>query len=174
MQLRQPSHTVIAVIALLVAGVAAWAWVLFGRGPTYGEYRQTAQEMVPGTLTLELQPSPEGFRPKITPEDAYKIAWDEPLQGRVHRTLAVVNDTYSGADARPDWVFIARNQCYPSAKGDLVSPARSGSVGEACTDKNLAIVSVDAENGEPALSWVGFDDSESWSPANAKESAAAV
>jgi haloalkane dehalogenase len=105
-------------------------------------------------VTLELKAVPEGFRPTITPQQAYDIAWDQPIAGQMHRTLAVTYDTYSGGDSRPDWVFIARRQCYPSAKGDLVSPARSGMVGKTCTDKNLALVSVDAETGKPAMAFV--------------------
>lgn len=151
-------------LALLFAATGAVLLVV-PRGPTYAALHQVRVEEVPGTLLLELVPPPEGFRPRLSPEEAYDIAWAQKPASGVERTLAIVRDRYFGADSSPDWVFIARNECYPAAKGDLVSPARSGSVDEACTEEHLALVSVDAHDGLPAASYLGVDIGADWVPA---------
>jgi len=148
-----------------VLAAAVGVVLVVPRGPAYAPLRQTTEEGIPGTLLLELRPPPEGYRPHLSPQEAYDIAWQERPPNGVYRTLAVVTDSYYGSDASPDWVFIAKGECYPSAKGDLVSPARSGSIGETCTDADLAIVAVDANDGKPASAFLGFDASEKWVPA---------
>lgn len=151
-------------LALLLV-VVGGALLLVPRGPTYAALHQVRVEEVPGTLLIDLVPPPEGFRPRLSPEEAYDIAWAQKPESGVERTLAIVRDRYYGSDSSPDWVFIARNLCYPSAKGDLVSPARSGSADEACTEENLALVSVDATEGLPAASYRGLDLGADWVPA---------
>lgn len=152
---------------MLVLGVVAGTWFISQRGETYEARRQTASEKIPGTLSLSLGVVPSGFKPAVTPEEAFREAWDQPLTTTTYLTLAVMTDGYYGNDLTPDWVFISRAQCYPSAKGDIVSPARSGAPGGGCDDRNLGIVSVDANTGRPALSFVAYDPTTTWEPRNA-------
>lgn len=152
----------------MVGIVAIAAVLLIPRGQRYEVRRQVETQEVPGSLSFSLGAVPEGFRPQITPEEAFRIAWDEPVETETYLTLAVMEDTYYGNDLVPDWVFISRAQCYPSAKGDLVSPARTGSIAEACDERNLALVTIDALKGEPAQSYVAYDTSREWEPANSQ------
>lgn len=151
------------VVALIVVAIAV---VALTRGEQYEARRQVATEDIPGTLTFSLGAVPKGFTPRVTPEEAFRIAWDEPVETETYLTLAVMQDTYYGSDPIPDWIFISRAQCYPSAKGDLVSPARAGTEDEACDERNLALVTVDALHGEPAQSFTGYDWSREWEPTN--------
>ena len=160
---------------LLAAGVVAVVIILIGavafmvRGDAVAQARrQTLDQEIPGSLTLSLGRVPEGFRPTISADEAFRIAWDEPVGTTTYLTLAVMQDSYYGNDATPDWVFISRAQCYPSAKGDIVSPARSGTPGGGCDDRNLAVVTVDALKGEPAEAFTGYDPTSRWHPANAE------
>ena len=150
-----------------MVAVAGAVLVALLRGGAPSERAQRVAEEVPGTLSLSLGVPEPGFRPGVTSEEAFRIAWDEPVETTTYVTLGVMEDDYYGNDARPDWIFISRAQCYPSAKGDIVSPARSGVPDGGCSDSNLALVSIDALSGEPAMSFIGFDIDQNWEPVNA-------
>ena len=160
------TRVLVAALGVLLVSVSA-IWFVSQRGGAYEVRRQRESEDIPGTLTLSLGSVPKGFKPEITPEEAFREAWDEPVETTTYLTLAVMTDGYYGNDPTPDWVFVARAQCYPSAKGDIVSPSRTGVPSGGCDERNLALVAVDAIKGTPAMSFTAYDASREWEPLDA-------
>jgi hypothetical protein len=64
----------------------------------------------------------------------------------------------------PAWVFVTPHTCYATAKGDLVSPGRTGN---GCTQENLYVQGVDATTGERLGGFSAFDTPTGWSPTRA-------
>jgi hypothetical protein len=62
----------------------------------------------------------------------------------------------------PAWVFITPDTCFATAKGDLVSPERSGN---GCTQQNLYVQGVDATTGETLGGFSAFEPPDGWTPA---------
>ena len=130
-------------------------------GPdTFGPLRQAAVEAVPGTLSYELEPVGD-YRPQIAPDADYsELVRRTP--GTVTVSLATVHDTDFGTRWGPAWVFFARDVCFATSKGDVVSPARSGN--DACTDANMWVQVIDATSGATLGSFTAYDGSERWLP----------
>ena len=148
-----------AVIAIwstmLVAGTAC------AHGPDpFGPLRQATVEAVPGTLSYELEPVGD-YRPQVAPDADY-TALIRRTPGTVTLTLATVHDTDFGTRWGPAWVFFARDVCFATSKGDVVSPARSGN--DACTDANMWVQVIDATSGATLGSFTAYDGSERWMP----------
>jgi hypothetical protein len=122
--------------------------------------RQATVEAVPGTLSYELEPVGD-YRPEVAPDADY-TALAKRTPGTVTVTLATVHDTDFGTRWGPAWVFFARDVCFATSKGDVVSPARSGN--EACTDANMWVQAIDATNGATLGSFTAYDGSERWTP----------
>jgi hypothetical protein len=130
-------------------------------GPdTFGPLRQAAAEAIPGTLSYELEPV-GGFRPRVEPGTEYQ-ALARRTTGTVVITLATVLDTDSGTRWGPAWVFFARDVCFASSKGDVVSPARSGN--DPCSDANMLVKVVDATNGASLGSFTAYEGTGRWLP----------
>ena len=122
--------------------------------------RQATVEAVPGTLSYELEPVGD-YRPEVAPDADY-TALAKRTPGTVTVTLATVHDTDFGTRWGPAWVFFARDVCFATSKGDVVSPARSGN--EACTDANMWVQAIDATSGKTLGSFTAYDGSERWTP----------
>jgi hypothetical protein len=150
-------HRLLAVISLVV-GVSC------SHGPdTFGALRQATVEAVPGTLGYQLEPVGD-FRPEIAPDADY-AALTERTDGRVMVTLATVHDIDYGTRWGPAWVFFARDMCFATSKGDLVSPGRSGN--DPCSDANMWVQVIDANSGASLGSFSAYDGSERWTPSRA-------
>jgi hypothetical protein len=126
----------------------------------FGPLRQASVEAVPGTLSYELEPVGD-YRPQIAPDADYQ-ALVQRTHGPVTVTLATVHDTDFGTRWGPAWVFFARDVCFATSKGDVVSPARSGN--EACTDANLWVQVIDATDGATLGTFTAYDGTERWLP----------
>jgi hypothetical protein len=127
---------------------------------TFGPLRQARVEPVPGTLSYELEPVGD-YRPQVAPNADY-TALARRTPGTVTVTLATVHDTDFGTRWGPAWVFFARDVCFATSKGDVVSPARSGN--EACTDANMWVQAIDATSGATLGSFTAYDGSGRWVP----------
>jgi hypothetical protein len=145
----------------LVPALCLVAAASCSHGPdTFAPLRQAAVEAVPGTLSYELEPVGD-YRPQVGPDAEYTaLAGRTP--GTVTVTLATVHDTDFGTRWGPAWVFFARDVCFATSKGDVVSPARSGN--EACTDANMWVQVIDATSGTTLGSFTAYDGSERWVP----------
>ena len=150
------SSAIIAVwLATVIAGTAC------AREPdAYGPLRQKTTQPIPGTLSFVLEPVGD-FRPSFDPDAAYANLV-ELAPGRVTITLATVHDTDFGTTWGPAWVLFARDVCFATSKGDIVSPARSGN--DACGDANLWVQVIDARDGRSLGSFTAYDGTTTWVP----------
>ena len=135
--------------------------------PSYPDFRQAAEEEVPGTWGLVLRPPPEDLDPAIGPREARKLAIRIRTEGEIFETLAMVPRSFTGDEQdRPAWVVFARNLCFAQSKGDLVSSSRRDPEDvERCSDANLWIEMIDPMTGESLASLGGYDETERWVPA---------
>ena len=60
-------------------------------------------------------------------------------------------------------MFFTRGLCYFTAKGDFVSPSRSGD-GDGCTPRNVLVQVVDASTGEFVAVFEAYDADLTWLP----------
>ncbi len=132
-------------------------------GP-WAAYRQARDEAIPGTFDEWLAPPPGDARPSLSPDQAYRGLPGAGTQPDVMATFAVVRNAQNGTTTAPSWVFVTRDLCYFSAKGDLVSPARAGKA-DACTRDNLLVQVVDASTGKLTSVFSAYDTSTTWAPA---------
>jgi hypothetical protein len=137
----------------------------------YAAYRQTTTEKVPGTLDWELQPVDDGFRAQIGPAQAYEELFTAGSRANAVAILARVGNMSDHSLGPPAWVFVTPHTCYATAKGDLVSPGRTGN---GCVQANLYVQGVDATTGERLGGFSAFDTPEGWSPARAGTPAVVV
>jgi hypothetical protein len=153
----------------LVAAAGMSLWVDRASGPpSYASLRQARVQEVPGTLGVTLMPPPDGFRPAVTPRDAYLAVVSRPAPGGIVQTLAVVASPYaSSGDEIPAWVIVGRGVCDASSKGDVVSVGRSEpEAGRLpCTDDNLLMAVVDARTGRLVAVYRAYDVTGTWKPA---------
>ena len=146
-------------LALLTLAVAC------GHDPgPYAVFRQATDEAIPGTFDEWLAPPPSGATPSLSPQQAYRRLPGAGTQPDVMATYAVVRNASTGSASAPSWVFITRDLCYFSAKGDLVSPARAGKA-DACTKDNLLVQVVNATTGSLASVFSAYDVTTRWAPA---------
>ena len=132
----------------------------------YAGYRQTTVEEVPGTFDWSLEPVDPAFRPTIGPADAYERVYAAGEQPDAVAILAQVSDSQSGTVGPAAWVFVTPDTCFATAKGDLVSPGRSGN---GCTDENLYVQGVDATTGTTLGGFSAYMPPGGWTPARAGE-----
>jgi hypothetical protein len=153
-------------LALLVA--LATVAVACGGGPSsYAELRQAAEEEIPGSWGVVLKPPPDDLEPAIGPTDARAAALRIEPPGEVLETLALVPGSAVGVrDDVAAWVVMARDLCFASSKGDLVSSARRDPEDvERCSERNLWVTLVDPMTGERLASLGAYDATGSWVPA---------
>ena len=149
----------VAVCTVWLISLIAWTACTHVPDP-YEPLRQATTEPIPGTFSYVLVPV-GGFHPSFEPDTAYaKLV--ERAPGPVTITLATVHDTDFDATWGPAWVFFARDVCFATAKGDVVSPARSGN--DACSDANMWVQVIDATSGDPLGSFTAYDDTTTWIP----------
>jgi hypothetical protein len=150
----------------LGAVVGIWLMVLFGctacaHGPDpFEPLRQATAEPIPGTFSYVLEPV-GGFRPTFDPDATYQ-GLTKRTTGIVSVTLAIVHDTDFGRTWGPAWVFFTRDVCFATSKGDLVSPGRSGN--DACSDANMWVQVIDANDGASLGSFSAYDGTGRWLP----------
>src|SRR3954467_7883334 len=113
---------VLLVAALVVAAVACSS----SAPDPYAAYRQARTEDVPGTLDWQIGPVPPDYRASIGPTDAYDQLFDAGSRRRAYAILAPVTNPTHHTARPPAWVFVPPRTCYATAKGDLVSPGRTG------------------------------------------------
>jgi len=158
----------VAGFGLLAVGGAS-LWVARGSGaPSYASFRQARSQEVPGTLGVTLMPPPDGFRPAVTPGEAYRAVVRRPPPGGIVQALAVVSSPYARpSDESPAWVIVGRGVCDASSKGDVVSVGRSDPEAARlpCTDDNLLMAVVDARTGRLVGVYHAYDVTGAWKPA---------
>src|SRR6188508_2581918 len=148
---------------LLIAALVVVAVACSSSPPDpYAAYRQTETENVPGTLDWQIGPVPDGYRPSIGPADAYDELFTAGDRKHAYAILAQVTNTTDHSVGPPAWVFVTPRTCYATAKGDLVSPGRTGN---GCVQDNLYVQGVDASTGERLGGFSAYDTPEGWSPA---------
>jgi hypothetical protein len=148
-----------AIIAILLATLIAGS-ACARETDTYGPLRQRATQPIPGTLSFVLEPVGD-YRPSFDPGAAYENLV-ERAPGGVMITLATVHDTDFGTTWGPAWVLFARDVCFATSKGDIVSPARSGN--DPCGDANLWVQAIDAGDGRSLGSFTAYDGTTTWTP----------
>lgn len=158
-------HAVVAA-AVLVAGTGCRS-----APDPYAAYRQTIVEDVPGTFDWQLRPVAGDFRPAIAPQDAYGKVFEAGARPDAIAVLAQVGNRVDNGLGPPAWVFITPHMCFATAKGDLVSPGRSG---DGCTDENLYVQGVDATTGEPLGGFTAYEPPAPWEPMRAGQPAPVV
>jgi hypothetical protein len=146
---------------LALAAGAGWLATRGGDDP-YRPYRQATEEDIPGTFGYVLSPV-GSFDPDTDPARVYDGLVGASNDRRVWLSLARVRNDTDGFSYGPSWVFMTRNLCYFTAKGDLVAPARYGD-GDACTHDNFLVQVVDAETGEFRDAFTAFDSTGGWVP----------
>lgn len=151
---------VLLAAALVVVGVACSS----PPPDPYAAYRQTTIEDVPGTLDWQIGPVASDYRPSIGPAQAYDELFTAGDRKHAYAILAQVTNTSDHSVGPPAWVFVTPHTCYATAKGDLVSPGRTGN---GCTDQNLYVQGVDATTGERLGGFTAFDTPTPWVPARA-------
>ena len=123
---------------------------------------QSERQEIPGTFGYDLVPV-DGFETEIDPGAAWR---DLPGAGRgaaVSVTLAEVESPAEGVDWGPSWVYFTNDLCYFTAKGDFVSPSRSGE-DDGCTPQNVLVQVVDATSGEFRAVFEAYDAGLNWLP----------
>ena len=103
---------------------------------------------------------PASARPKRERESSANLVERAPSEVTI--TLATVRDTDFGTTWGPGWVLFARDICFATSKGDIVSPARSGN--DACGDANLWVQVIDAGDGRSLGSFTAYDGTMTWVP----------
>src|SRR6476619_1880144 len=148
---------------LLVAALVVVAVACSSPPPDpYAAYRQTTTEDVPGTLDWQIGPVPDDYRPMIGPAQAYDELSAAGTRKHAYAILGQVTNTTDHTVGPPAWVFVTPNTCYATAKGDLVSPGRTGN---GCTPDNLYVQGVDASTGERLGGFSAYDSPQGWTPA---------
>jgi hypothetical protein len=155
------------------AAVALVALIGCSKSPPdpYAAYRQTITEDVPGTLGWQLEPVDADFRAQIDPAAAYQELFTAGQRANAFAILAQVQNTTDHSVGPPAWVFVTPHTCYATAKGDLVSPGRTGN---GCTHDNLYVQGVNAVTGERLGGFSAYDTPTGWSPSRAGTPAVVV
>jgi hypothetical protein len=130
----------------------------------YAAYRQTQSELVPGSFDWEIQPVSGDFRAAIDPASAYPKVYAAGQEPDVTVVLGQVFNRVGAKPGPPAWIFISPDTCFATAKGDLVSPGRTGN---GCTQANLYVQGVDATTGESLGGFSAYMPPDGWSPARA-------
>lgn len=165
--MRRGAWIAIAAVAIAATALAVrYAWS--DRGTTYTDLRQSRAQGIPGTLGWVLEPPPDGYDPALTPARALRLGGDANVdRSGVALTLASVRDRLAGGPGLGTaWVVVNRRICVRSAKGDVVADARGNDPNDlGCTDNNLWVVAVGADDGRVLMSEPAFDPTGAWRPA---------
>ncbi len=157
---RRVASTVVFAVAALVTAV------LLAPRPTspdlYAGFRQARDQEIPGTFGYVLS-APGDITPTIDPVSAYGTLLGSRSDRDVALTLATVRNDADGVRWGPAWVYLTRDLCYFSAKGDFVSPSRAGD-DDGCTADNLLVQVVDASSGDFVAAFDAYDPGKGWSP----------
>jgi hypothetical protein len=149
----------------LVAIVAILAVACRASPPDpYASYRQARGELVPGSFDWEIQPVDDSFRAAIGPTAAYEKVYAAGAQPAAMALLGQVYNRIEHTTGPPAWIFVTPHTCFATAKGDLVSPGRTGN---GCAQENLYVQGVDATTGETLGGFSAFMPPDGWVPARA-------
>lgn len=157
----------IGTLAVVAAAAVGIRLAVDEGGSTYPGLRQTRAQEIPGTLGWVLEPPPDGFDPALTPARALRLGGDANAdRTEITMSLASVRDRLRGGPSiGTAWVVVNRSICVRTAKGELVSDARGDDPNDlGCTDKNLWVVAVGADDGRPMMSESAFDPTGTWAP----------
>jgi len=147
--------------ALVAAAAIALAACHSSPPDPYAAYRQTETERVPGSFDWEIQPVADDFRATIGPAEAYEKVYAAGREPDATAILGQARNDLLDQPGPPAWIFITPDTCFATAKGDLVSPGRTGN---GCTDENLYVQGVDATTGEPLGGFSAFLPPGGWAP----------
>jgi hypothetical protein len=145
----------LALIAVLMVSCSS------ASGP-FEPLRQASVQEVPGTFGFELSPV-DGDLVPVDPIEPYLGLPGADEGRRVALTLATISSEAEGASWGPAWIYFTWDLCYFTAKGDFVSPSRSG-LEDGCTPENMLVQIVDAETGEALAAFDAFDPGGDWLP----------
>jgi hypothetical protein len=146
------------VLALIASGCG-------GEPDPYAPLHQSVRQEIPGTFGYDLVPA-DGFTTEVDPVRAWRDLPGADRGGDVSVTLAEVETPTDGVSGGPSWVFFTNDLCYFTAKGDYVSPSRSGE-GDGCTPQNVLVQVVDATSGEFRAVFEAYDADLDWLPERA-------
>jgi hypothetical protein len=151
----------LAVLAIAVTGLAVSLATRHDDDP-FAAFHQARPEPIPGTFGYELVPA--AGTPSVAPDAVYRhlLGADQNLD--VALTYADVRNEGDGVNWGPAWVYLSRDLCYFSAKGDFVSPSRAGKT-DGCTKDNILVQVVDAQSGDLIATFDAFDVNGGWLPA---------
>jgi hypothetical protein len=153
---------VVVASALAVAtGITLWWTARRTVDGPYAALRQAVEQPIPGTFGYVL--GPPGGGAAADPTEAYARLLGAADDRDVALTLATVTNLDEGYEWGPAWVFVTHDLCYFTAKGDLVSPGRSGNE-DACTKRNMLVQVVDAASGDMVAAFPAFDLGLGWLP----------
>jgi hypothetical protein len=155
-------RSAIAIVVTFLASVTVTACA--GEPDPYAAYRQTAAEAIPGSFDWALEPVDVGFRAAVGPGAAFEEVFEAGSRPTALVILGRVRNTYDGAIGPPAWIFVTPRMCFATAKGDLVSPGRTG---DGCVDENLYVQGVDATTGATLGGFPAFLPVDGWTPARA-------
>jgi hypothetical protein len=161
---RRRTFAIAAVACVAALAIAAWILASGGARDPYAAFHQVRSQAIPGTFGYTLEPA-EGA-PRISPDRAYERLMGAGAERDVALTYAVVRIDGSGSALGPAWVYLTHDLCYFTAKGDLVSPGRSGQ-GDGCTPDNILVQVVDATTGRFVAAFTAYDVGGEWRPARA-------
>ena len=130
----------------------------------YAAYRQTMPEAIPGSFDWALEPIDDGYRAEVAPSAAFEEIFQAGSRPSALVMLGRVRNTYDGTIGPAAWIFVTPRMCFATAKGDLVSPGRSG---DGCVDENLYVQGVDATTGATLGGFPAFQPEGGWLPARA-------
>ena len=130
----------------------------------YVAYRQIAPQEIPGSFDWALEPLEEAYRATVAPTTAFEEVFEAGSRPSALVILGRVRNTYDDTIGPPAWIFITAHMCFATAKGDLVSPGRTG---DGCVDDNLYVQGIDATTGEVLGGFPAFQPVDGWSPARA-------
>jgi hypothetical protein len=150
-----------AVAAVLTVAAGITWWTARRSDDAYAALRQAIEQPIPGTFGYLLEPPDAGAT--ADPSEAYARLLGAADDRDVALTLATVTNADEGYEWGPAWVYITHDLCYFTAKGDLVSPGRSGRT-DACTKGNMLVQVVDAASGEMIAAFPAFDLELGWLP----------
>lgn len=133
-----------------------------GGSDLYAPLHQSERQEIPGTFGYDLVPV-DGFATEVDPQAAWRNLPGAGRGAKVSVTLAAVENPSEGVDWGPSWVYFTSDLCYFTAKGDFVSPSRSGQ-GDGCTPNNVLVQVVDAGSGEFRAVLEAYDADLTWLP----------
>jgi len=149
-------------VALILLGVSCSS---AGGAQPYAALHQSVRQEIPGTFGYQLVPV-DGFATDVDPVTAWRDLPGAEAGTDVSVTLAEVENPAEGVDWGPSWVYFTNDLCYFTAKGDFVSPARTGD-GDGCTPQNVLVQVVDATTGEFRAVFEAYDADLTWLPERA-------